>query len=232
MGFLVAHRLLTILVARVRKAYEKRACSPGTVHKRNARNTFQKQRFKRWFDVMVDSAASAGFTRRCDNKARRRSAPTSACVARRRSPARRRAERGHDAWPSPRSSNGPYFSTRRDAGLAHVARDYPGECAAQIDREAVRRLIAVQLERAHRLVRRLERLLEIEPDVQRPVEEVGVVVRGAAVADVAQAARHLGRPRRPDRQDDLVALLGNVPERLADERVQALEVLLARSPAP
>ena len=82
----------------------------------------------------------------------------------------------------------PVFFDARDAGLAHVARDDPGERAAQIERQAVRRLIAMELERAHRLVRRFERFLKLEADVERPVEEIRVVVRGAAVAHALEPA--------------------------------------------
>ena len=44
----------------------------------------------------------------------------------------------------------------------------PEKARRRVERQVVTRLIAVQLERAHRRVRRLERLLKIEADMSVP----------------------------------------------------------------
>src|SRR5688572_29329049 len=92
----------------------------------------------------------------------------------------------------------------------------------------MRGLVAVELERTHRLVSRLERPLEIETDIQRPVEEIRVVFCGAQLADALESARHLGCDGTRIAENDLVPALCDRTQRRADEGVQALEVALAR----
>ena len=73
------------------------------------------------------------------------------------------------------------FLDLRYTGRPNVTRDDAGKRASQIERNLVQRLIAVQLETAHRLVRGLERPLELEAYVQPPVEEVSVVFEEAGL---------------------------------------------------
>ena len=142
------------------------------------------------------------------------------------------AERGNDLRIAAQLERSVLLDAR-DAGLPHVAGDDARKRAAQIERQAVRRLIAMQLERAHRLVSRLERLLELETDIERPVEEIGVVVVGAR--DRARALRPFmtsAATASGIAEDHLVTLLRHRPERRADEGVQALEVASCSTPGP
>src|SRR5690606_8506481 len=107
-----------------------------------------------------------------------------------------------------------------NAGFADVAGDDAGERAAQIDGELVDRLVAMELERGHRFVRRFERPLEVDTDVELPVEEVRVVRLGAHLAHDLETFRDLARDALGVREDDLVTGLRLVAEGLADERVE------------
>ena len=116
-----------------------------------------------------------------------------------------------------------------NARLAHVARDDPGESAAQVDGQVAHRLVAVQLRACHRRVRRLERQLEVDADVQVPS------CRSTGCRCCARSARTSSRPRMTSRGDRPgsrehrpCSALRDWTERVADERVQTLEIVFAR----
>src|SRR5487761_852532 len=77
-----------------------------------------------------------------------------------------------------------------DAVLLDVAGDDSGEGAPQVGGEMMQGLAAMELERAHRLVRDLEGPLELRLDREQPVEVVGIAAQLAELAHALDAAHH------------------------------------------
>src|SRR6185312_4014061 len=100
-----------------------------------------------------------------------------------------------------------------------VARDDAGERAAHVGRQFVRRAAAMQVQRRHRRMGRLEMLLERQIDVQFPVEEERVVLLDAMVAHHFDALLDRVRHRHRILDDDLVALRRSVAQHQAQELV-------------
>ena len=74
-----------------------------------------------------------------------------------------------------------------------VAGDDAGERAPQVRGQLVHRLLAREVQGAHRRVRDLEGALELRPDRQQPVEVVGVARLAAELAHRVHAAHHAAR---------------------------------------
>src|SRR5690606_2167744 len=109
-----------------------------------------------------------------------------------------------------------------------VAGDDAGERAPQVGGELVRRAVAVQVERSHRLVAGHERLLEPQRYVQRPVEEERVLLLDPELAYAIDAARHLARDLGRVVDDDAVARSRRITQGQAQELVDLLEVRRGR----
>ena len=92
---------------------------------------------------------------------------------------------------------------RMHALFLDVAGDDPRERASKVRSEAMRRLVAMQVEGSHRRMRRLERQLEFELDMQRPIEEECALafesVDAYALDALANLARNLARVVDDDR---------------------------------
>src|SRR6185312_3084194 len=113
---------------------------------------------------------------------------------------------------------------RLDAVLLHVAGDDAGEGAAQIGRELVHGLAAIERERAHRLVRDLERPLKLRLDREQPVEVVGIAALLAKLAHGFDAAHHAAGDLGGIVDDDGEALGRRLAERAGDEAADVLEI--------
>ncbi len=91
----------------------------------------------------------------------------------------------------------------------------------------MRRLIAMQLERPHRLVRHLEGLLEFRLNRQQPVEVIRIVVLPAELADGIHAPDELAADLRRIVDDHGETTHGRVAERAAHELQDVLEITRA-----
>src|SRR5260370_37487022 len=123
------------------------------------------------------------------------------------------------AWELERSG----ALVRVDDVLLDFSRHDAGKRAPQIRGAIVHRLIARKAQSPHRGVRDLERQLEIQGNLQQPVESVRIARLPAEVADAGQSLHHRARGGRGDVQDHLVSRLRGRSQSRRDEAVDQSE---------
>ena len=80
-----------------------------------------------------------------------------------------------------------------DSLVLDVTRDDARKSAPEVGRKAVHRLVAMQVQTGHAVMGHRKRFLEVEIDMEEPVEEIGIASFAAEVQNPLEPGAHAGR---------------------------------------